>query len=37
MASILFLIVFVAVCVLAACFGADSRPVERGSHRPNWR
>ena len=27
---------FVAVCVLAAWFGVDSRPVEHGPHRPNW-
>ncbi len=37
MAAIFFLVALIAVCVLAACFGVDSRPVEPGEHRPNWR
>jgi hypothetical protein len=36
MAAIAFLIALVALCVLAAFFGADSRPVEHGRHRSNW-
>jgi hypothetical protein len=35
MALIAFLIVVVAVCVLAAAYGADSRHIERGFHRSN--
>jgi hypothetical protein len=35
MAALLFLIVVIGICVLAARFGVDSRPVERGRHRPN--
>jgi len=35
MAAILVLIAFVAVCVLAAIAGVDSRPVETRHHRPN--
>ena len=36
MAAIALFLVLVAVCVLAACFGVDSRPVEHDRHRPNW-
>jgi hypothetical protein len=36
MASLLVLIVFLALCVLAAARGVDSRPVEARQHRPNW-
>jgi len=36
MAAFLVVIVLVAVCVLAALAGVDSRPVETGPHRPNW-
>jgi hypothetical protein len=35
MAAIVFLVAVIGVCVLAARFGVDSRPVERGRHRPN--
>lgn len=35
MAAILFLVVVIGVCALAARYGVDSRPVERGRHRPN--
>jgi hypothetical protein len=35
MTLIAFVLVVLAVCVLAAVFGRDSRPVERGHHRPN--
>jgi hypothetical protein len=35
MGALVFLVVVVGVCVLAARFGVDSRPVERGRHRPN--
>jgi hypothetical protein len=37
MTAIILVIAIVAVCVLGAVFGVDSRPVERGPHRPNWR
>ena len=30
-----FLIVVIGLCVLAAFYGVDSRPVEHGRHRPN--
>lgn len=33
---IVFFAAVIAVCVLAAFYGADSRPVEGGRHRPNW-
>jgi hypothetical protein len=33
MAAIAFLIGLVLVCILAARYGADSAPVERGHHR----
>ncbi len=36
MIAIALLIALVAVCVLGACFGIDSRHDERGFHRPNW-
>jgi hypothetical protein len=36
MTALVVLLVLVAVCVLAAVCGADSRPVEGGRHRPNW-
>ena len=32
---IAFLIAVVGICVLAAFYGVDSRPVEHGRHRPN--
>jgi hypothetical protein len=35
MAAIVFLVAVIGVCVLAARYGVDSRPVERGPHRPN--
>lgn len=35
MALIAFTLTVIAVCVLAAAYGRDSRPVERGPHRPN--
>jgi hypothetical protein len=35
MAALLFLIAVIGVCALAARYGVDSRPVERGRHRPN--
>jgi hypothetical protein len=35
MAPIIFLVVVIGVCILATRFGVDSRPVERGRHRPN--
>jgi hypothetical protein len=35
MAAILFLIAVIGICALATRFGADSRPDERGHHRPN--
>ena len=34
MTAIVFLIAIVAVCVLGAVFGVDSRPVERGPPPP---
>jgi hypothetical protein len=34
MAAIAFLIGVIVVCVLAAKYGVDSRPVEHGRHRP---
>jgi hypothetical protein len=34
MALILFFLVVVALCILAAKYGADSRPVEHGRHHP---
>ena len=36
MAALLIFIALVAVCVLGAVSGVDSRPVERTRHRPNW-
>jgi hypothetical protein len=36
MAAIALFLVLVALCVLAACFGVDSRPTEHDGHRPNW-
>jgi hypothetical protein len=36
MAAIAFLLVFVGLCVLAACFGADSRQVDTADRRRNW-
>jgi len=36
MAAILVLIALVAVCVLAAFYGVDSRFDEPAHHRPNW-
>jgi hypothetical protein len=36
MAALVILIVLVAVCVLGAVAGFDSRPVEASHHRPNW-
>jgi hypothetical protein len=35
MILIAFLIAVVLVCVLAASYGVDSRPLERGPHR-SW-
>jgi hypothetical protein len=35
MAAIVFFIAVIGVLVLAAAYGVDSRPVERGKHRPN--
>jgi hypothetical protein len=35
MGAILFLIAVIGILVLAAAYGVDSRPVERGRHRPN--
>jgi len=35
MSLIAFFLGVIVVCILAAAFGADSRPVERGHHRPN--
>jgi hypothetical protein len=35
MAPILVLIALLALCVLAAVAGVDSRPVETRGHRPN--
>jgi hypothetical protein len=35
MTAIAFLIVVVAVCILGAVYGSDSRYDERGSHRTN--
>jgi hypothetical protein len=34
MALILFVLIVVAVCILGAKYGADSRHVEHGRHRP---
>jgi len=34
-ALLLFLLVVIGLCALAARYGVDSRPVERGPHRPN--
>jgi len=36
MVAIALLVVLIAVCVLAAWRGVESRPVEHGRHRPNW-
>jgi hypothetical protein len=36
MALILFFIAVVAVCVLGAVFGSDSRYVDAGRQRPTW-
>jgi len=35
MAAFFFLLAVIAVCLLAARYGVDSRPVERRGHRPN--
>lgn len=35
MAALVFLIVAIGICALATRFGVDSRPAERGPHRPN--
>ena len=35
MAALAFLVALIVVCVLAAVYGVDSRPVEHGRHRPN--
>jgi len=35
MTALAFLVAVVAVCILAAVYGRDSRPVERGPHRRN--
>lgn len=35
MTVIVFVVAVIAVCILAARYGRDSRPVERGRHRPN--
>jgi hypothetical protein len=35
MAAFLFLLAVIGVCLLAARYGVDSRPVERRGHRPN--
>ncbi len=35
MTAALFLVAVIAVCILAAAYGRDSRPVERGRHRRN--
>jgi hypothetical protein len=34
MALILFFLIVVAVCILGAKYGADSRHVEHGRHHP---
>jgi hypothetical protein len=34
MALIFFILIVVAVCILGAKYGADSRHVEHGRHRP---
>jgi len=36
MVAIAFLIALIAVCVLGALFGADSRHTGTGHQRPNW-
>ena len=36
MAAIAFVLGFVALCVLAAYFGADSRPLDPADRRSNW-
>jgi hypothetical protein len=36
MVAILLLLAFVALCVLGACCGVDSRPVEPLRHRSDW-
>jgi hypothetical protein len=36
MAAIIVFAALVAVCVLAAVYGVDSRPVEPKHHRANW-
>ena len=36
MAAIALLIVLIAVCVLAACFGVDSRQLDTADRRRNW-
>ena len=35
MAVLIFLLAVIGLCVLAARYGVDSRPVERRGHRPN--
>ncbi len=35
MTALVFLVAAIAVCILAAAYGRDSRPVERGRHRRN--
>jgi hypothetical protein len=35
MAALIFLLAVIGLCVLAARYGVDSRPVERRGHRPN--
>ncbi len=37
MAAIIVFALLVALCVLGAVYGVDSRPVETKHHRPNWR
>jgi hypothetical protein len=35
MTAIVVLVAIILVCALGAVYGVDSRPVERGHHRPN--
>lgn len=35
MAALIFFLAVIAMCLLAARYGVDSRPVERREHRPN--
>ena len=37
MTGFLIILAIAALFALAALYGADSTPVERDFHRPNWR